>query len=291
MRQKHVFKTDMVAHVWAQQSQDAGRNPQGNFFFQGPTIYSYRTGYPIATIVSRKGQRVTLMRTDSYSMTTGRHISLTRRAVNGNVFRVAHGYEGTAKPDHKANREDYARRLDDATLRAARARSSTRAMDEAGRIAREANEYAEFFGLTWRLVVPVWSDQYRDEVRKRARAVAAAKAVETRKREEARRAEAMERILKWRAGESVSLWDCPDTLLRVKGNRIETSRGAEVPLRVAPAVWALVQEARNKGEKILPGLELGHFRLDAVAPDGTIVAGCHVIKYEELSALAAQLKL
>lgn len=287
---KRVFKTDMVAHVWAQQQQDEGRNPQGNFFFQGPTIYSYRTNYPLATFVTRKAQRVALMRTDSYSNTTARHISLTRRAIPGAVFRVASGYEG-GKPDHRVNRQDYAARLEAATLQAARARSSTWPMDECGRIAREANEYAQFFGLTWRLLVPVWSDQYRDEVRQRARAQAAKKSAETKKREEERRAAAMQNIIKWRAGEPVSLYGCPETLLRVRGNRIETSRGAEVPVRVAPAVWALVKDARSRGEILAPGLELGHFRLDTVTPDGTIIAGCHTIKFDELRAVAVALKL
>lgn len=43
-----VFTNHMVAHVWAQQNQPHGRSGNGQFFFDGPTIYSYRRSYPIA---------------------------------------------------------------------------------------------------------------------------------------------------------------------------------------------------------------------------------------------------
>lgn len=289
---KRCLKTDMVAHVWAQQNQDEGWNPQKNFYFRGLTIYSYRDSYPIATFVKNtRGERAALFRQDSYSVTTSGHIHAARLAVHGNLFTVHNGYE-SGRPHHAYNRKDYVWRLDEALLKAARARSSTYALDTAGRLAREANSYAEFFGLKWRVPVPRWSDQYRDELRKRANDQAAKKRKETQARMEKERAELAERVIAWRAGSVDSMpWTFPDTMLRVNGNRIQTSKGAEVPLRIAPAVWALVQEARSKAETLRPALELAQFRLDEVAPDGAIKAGCHRIEYAELLRLAQTLKL
>jgi hypothetical protein len=162
------------------------------------------------------------------------------------------------------------------------------AHDDAGRVAREANEYAEFYGLTWRLLVPRWSDQFRDEMRAKARAADAKKAADTKKRREKQMLALAEKVTEWRAGAAVSLWDSPDTLLRVKGNRIETSRGAEIPLRCAPAIWQLIQHARA-GVACLSGPQIGNFKIDTITLDGTLRAGCHTIQYSELERMARTL--
>jgi hypothetical protein len=45
-RIRHVHPTDMVAHLWAHQSQDSARNG-GNFYFEGDTLYSYGAHFPL----------------------------------------------------------------------------------------------------------------------------------------------------------------------------------------------------------------------------------------------------
>lgn len=78
MRQKHVFPTRELAHLWAHQTQDNARNSQDNFYFKGKTIYSYRDNYPIATLY----KDIVFFRLDSYSNTTSKHIGHTRGAVS-----------------------------------------------------------------------------------------------------------------------------------------------------------------------------------------------------------------
>lgn len=75
---KQVFNSSEVAHVWATQNQDAGRNSQDNFYFKQGTIYSYGPHFPIATI---EGNDV-FFTLDSYSNTTAKHIGRARRAVS-----------------------------------------------------------------------------------------------------------------------------------------------------------------------------------------------------------------
>ncbi len=75
---KHVFETSQVAHIWAHQSQNEGRNAGNNFYFKGQTIYSYGSHFPIATIV---GHDVLLtMRT--YSNTTSGHVWNVKGAIS-----------------------------------------------------------------------------------------------------------------------------------------------------------------------------------------------------------------
>ena len=46
-RQQHVFKPDMVAHLWANRSLDHARVAHGNFWFTGPALYSYGNHYVV----------------------------------------------------------------------------------------------------------------------------------------------------------------------------------------------------------------------------------------------------
>lgn len=75
---KTVFDSNEVAHIWATQSQNEGRNANNNFYFKGATIYSYGSHFPIATI---QGNDV-LFTLDSYSNTTSKHIQKARQAIS-----------------------------------------------------------------------------------------------------------------------------------------------------------------------------------------------------------------
>jgi hypothetical protein len=83
---RHVFPTSEVPHLWAHQTQEDARNPGGNLFFQGATIYSYRTSWPLARIYRRKMKgtlfpkdnpacNLVLTNSERYSVTTAKHQS------------------------------------------------------------------------------------------------------------------------------------------------------------------------------------------------------------------------
>jgi hypothetical protein len=77
---KTVVSNSMVAHLWAHQSQDTARSGNGNIWFEGTTLYSYRT--PIANfVVSPKGKHVALISSQGYSPTTGGHLRDASRAL------------------------------------------------------------------------------------------------------------------------------------------------------------------------------------------------------------------
>ena len=82
---KLVHTADMVAHLWANKSQPEARNGtprDSNFYFEGTTIYSYGSHFPIATHTTDKhGKPVVLFTQAGYSMTTSRHISMARSAA------------------------------------------------------------------------------------------------------------------------------------------------------------------------------------------------------------------
>lgn len=85
---KTVHTSDMVAHLWAHQSQPSARNAGRSFSFDGPTLYSY--GTPIARLHDTAAGRVALVSSNGYSVTTKtKHLSPMHRALIG---MVAHSF-------------------------------------------------------------------------------------------------------------------------------------------------------------------------------------------------------
>ncbi len=89
-RAKHVFDTGEIPHLWAHKVQENARNPQGNLYFDGDTIFSYGSHFPIARHVvdnptKKNPKPVILLTTRSWSVTTSGHISAVRSAIPKDV--------------------------------------------------------------------------------------------------------------------------------------------------------------------------------------------------------------
>ena len=283
-RTRHVYPVDMVAHLWAHKAQDSARNG-GNFYFEGDTIYSYGSHFPIARHVETRRGRAVLFTTRDYSVTTSGH----KWAVLGackhlTVFHVQHPTDTNRKAQFAEYRERY--------LALARKYSRARSnkpwiLGSLRDLIDEANRFAQFFGLRCRLSLP-------DDL---SGMVAECRAIEKREwerkqREERKRErEALERVQKWVDGESDFL--CQQSYgpirLRIKGDELQTSRGASVPLAHAVKAFRVIKRLRSKGESYERNghtIHLGHFALDAIDPQGNVTAGCHNVAWEEIERVA-----
>ena len=78
---RKVVDKDMVAHLWANQSQDEARNQGGNFYFRGDTIYSYGSHFRIAKFAWHKDKKCILLNSNSYSVTTSAQQHIVRMAI------------------------------------------------------------------------------------------------------------------------------------------------------------------------------------------------------------------
>jgi hypothetical protein len=85
---RKVMDNSQVLHVWAAQTQDEARTPNGNLSFSGGVLSSYST--PIAHITSAPdGSGVALITCISYSVTTsGKHMPSTRDTSQYPTFHV-----------------------------------------------------------------------------------------------------------------------------------------------------------------------------------------------------------
>jgi len=155
-RTKQVFKPEELAHVWLRQSQNQGRTAgTGNFYFNGDTIYSYGSHFPIARLFDApNGELVILMTTRSYSMSTSGHIGCVQRALRNSCHRVV--YCHTPSIDfgtHEKNLREFKSEFDKVVAKHSVARKPEMYEVTLFNVCRSAREYCEVMCLD----VPRWA--------------------------------------------------------------------------------------------------------------------------------------
>jgi hypothetical protein len=267
-RQKNVFTDNReIAHKWFHQTQDSARNPQGNFYFQGATIYSYGSHFPIAIIVrpkkgKGKGQKTVLFTSRNYSPTTSQHkrnVWCAMRPLvcigNGNakIFKVANPSLSNERlieafSSQIENAQDKIVELPKGT----RQTTKLRLFQELQGIVANANEWAEWFGVQKRWTPPVDLETFTAKhamAMRKAQAELAVQRMKERQEAQAKKQARYDELLQgWLAGDDVRLWGnyeisgleiktahlrlspTPDSDETENGQEIETSLGARFPL-------------------------------------------------------------
>jgi hypothetical protein len=279
-----------VAHVWAQQNQSEGR--AGNMFFDGPSIFSYGRHFEIARF---HGPRLVLFTSRGYSNSTAHHKSITRRAVSHcNVFEVP-----SVSGDHIDNMKYFFREAMNLRGKALRA---TKYGSQFAHDAKKTLEIALHYSRTFKMdyakysagvpspLFPKDTLEKMEEKRQREEKRSQERWEKKREREEKERqeriAKAKENLKEWLEGHNpagaFNLGYYLDKIyLRVNGENIQTTKGAEIPLTVARKLWERIKE-----NKPLAGMSLGHYTVDTF--DGEILTvGCHTISLSEMQRLAA----
>jgi hypothetical protein len=298
---KRIVKSEMVAHLWANKSQDWAKTPTRNFYFEGNTIYSYGMHFPVARHVKTKRGDAVLMTTRSHSITTNGHINnVSRACCHLTVFHA----------DPKDwNRpavilESYRIRILETLKKYVKARVYK---DHYERIMRElvedGNALAVFFGLSGRITMPDL-DHAKEHVKKLTERESERQRRAYAKHEkelEAARIKAEEEDRKYLAGLSKHLSSWIDggsrdsgfyrlpCRLRIVGESVETSHGADFPLDHGIKAFRLIRVLHDKGrswERNGREIRLGMFHLDAVDDKENFKAGCHSVAYAEIERIA-----
>jgi len=304
-RQKMVYDTDAIAHLWAHQTQSSARNARNNFYFRDDTIYSYGVHFPIARHIVHHGKRAILFTSSTYSVTTAGHISHTRRAIPHEFpcFYVANPLASPSEAfaEFRVNVLSARESLDASKTKAQRVKAWRKLQSAT----TDANEFAQFFGIRSRFKLPTNSAEldklatdYETELdARRAKSEATRDARYKARRAAFERMAALtiaERTPLWRAGaigNSAFPHNAP-TLLRLVGKNVETSRGASFPIAHAQrAVRLLGGLLTSGGEYTRNGhtVSLGAYVIDSIDSAGTLRAGCHTIERGELVRFIAEL--
>jgi hypothetical protein len=293
-----TYNNGQLAHIWANESEVHGKNGNGSFYFTGSVIYSYNSSFPIAKIVM---DNTVLFTIETYSTTTSQHCSNVRNAISHfDVFNVPcveisigtkHKYTiQRNKESHTENVNSYKKRIDALILQAAKARTNKDCLnDEALNLCNELNLYVDTFKLRFKHYVLPNSEDIKAKAAKAAKAKAA----------KAAKAKAdiirinKDRITRWLQGENLTLNFSIDTMLRIKGDVIETSRNASFPCSHGYIALIKIEQCKAnsvKYEKNGSSIKLGHFNIDYIDVNGNVKAGCHNVKYQQIDRIANALR-
>jgi hypothetical protein len=291
------MNNSMVAHVWAH-----GRSGKGsNLKSDGISLYSYRS------LIAAKIDGIIYLSSNTMSMSTGRHISYARGAMNHeqeNIFYTpafswsgrdpALTHEAMILPAVREALQTVENAIDKP-----RAHKVTKLQAIASYMRRRAEilQIAGRVGFTLPDMPEMSVDIAAIEAYTAQRA--AARAENARKEAAARellRQEDAEQFTQWLAGGAVhfpsSYYGAGTDYLRVLGETVQTSRGAECPLdHVKKALrfyHALPagQTWKTNGHKI----PLGMFMLDEIDAAGNALAGCHKFTAAEIARFAVTLQ-
>lgn len=279
------MNNEQVAHLWANKSRTSAKG--SSFYFDGDTIYSYGSHFPIA----RHYKGVILFTTRGYSTSTSKHIGYARSASHHlTTFYTNDPQRDPSKRDLKGYKE----RIADKALAAVRARSNKEwALNALNAEVAKANKFAAHFGFKTKFTVPSSIDL--DALKAEAAASAAREHKATAAKKAKAEKDAAETISKWLAGERVTI---PNSVSKVylryaapfveqtKTPMLQTSKGAEVLLAEAEKAFRFIMLKRESGwHRNGETFKVGDFQLDEVTAD-YVKAGCHKIEFCEIERFA-----
>jgi hypothetical protein len=288
---KRVFRNSEIGHAFFHQRKELGsaKTSNGTIYFNEDTIYSYGRHFPIARIVTNdRGEEAVFFTTSNYRQTTAMHKGRVQRAIPSTlpVFHAPNAGRGWGHDDVLAF---YRAEVTEAIGKVKRARQNSEYRFEAlTRVIGEANKYAEFFGIELPFRTSGILDEYSADIEKWK----AEESEKERARQAVKEREASETISQWLAGENVRIpYSIKRAYLRIKGETIETSLGAEFPLSHACRGLQLVERMVTAGRSYARSessvtIRLGHYSIDSIDASGTVRAGCHTVLYEDIARIS-----
>lgn len=292
---KKVFSShNEAAHIWASQSQYEGR--ASRVFFEGEIIYSYGRHFPVARFAPEYGD-IVLFTSRGYSSSTGKHKGVIRAAIPDS-YQVIYCDDVSRPASHNLGIwEDKVNYLREKFADSSRKPTRARLALEIASFTNAARAYCDALKIDAPAFTCTTTDE--DDAREYG-AIAERKRDanrETRRIEQdrIRKLEAAERFALWLTGENVYSggFELYPTTLRLKGEEIQTSRGAKIPVDDALKIYPLLERTKRGGGKLEAGLHninLGQYRFNSF--DGnTLVVGCHSIAWNEIEKMAKQLHL
>lgn len=267
---KKVFSNSELAHTYANQSQQFGRNSNGSFYFEGKTIYSYGGHFPIAKIVTNeKGLECMLFTYRTYSNTTAKQISIVRSATRQYKKIYCHTPNGT----HSSNFASWLQLSEHQAEKLQKAKKPELYLNELSRLNSEVNEYAQFFNLeipaTLTAVLSIKDKSENLEyMSKKAELIK----IQNAKKQKEDKIKYKEQFKKWLNFETSRIYSGLNLdFLRVNNNRVETTQAVQIPMEIAKRLHNKIKtNTLQVGETIL------NYKVNEVG--NIIKIGCHTFK-------------
>lgn len=278
---KNIFTNSELAHTYANQSQQSGRNSSGSFYFDGKAIYSYGRHFPIAKIVrNEQGIECMLFTYRSYSNSTSKQISIVRNATR--QYKKIYCY--SPEDSHELNFKSWLNLAEIETAKLQKAKKPELYLNQLGILNREALEYAEFFNIE----IPITLQAVLSIKDKKENLVYMSKKaefmkIEKAKKEKAQKIEYKEQLKKWFNFETGRVYGGFNfDFLRLNQNRVETTQAVQIPLELAKRLYNKI-----KTNTLEVGEQLLNYRVDEIGD--IIKIGCHNFKRSYLLNFGSKL--
>jgi hypothetical protein len=306
---KTVFPTSELVHIWAKQSQEAGKNQAGNVFFRDGKIYSYGHHFCMGNIIA---PGVVLINQNTYSKTTAKQLHAVRYAVNHMQTILVNKPDGDLCDNLRGFISDIREQLDIIANDRKRQTTKDQAKGELTRIVERVEQYLQAIKADIKKRLPF---KGQEETRKEfilyleaAKSEQAAADMQTKldkqakkkaREEEQRRAQILAdgkaELLNWSKNKGnqfhqyrhmdlpvmlrVSTEDFRVTTKVTKTKVIETSKGARVPYEQGRKLYTLIKAGRD-----VRGYDLNGYTV--ISLNGVLKVGCHEIDRKEIERFA-----
>lgn len=279
---RNVFTSSDLCHKWANQHQQSGRNANGSMYFEGSTIYSYGSHFPIAKHVrNEQGQTAVLFTERTYSNTTAKHMNhVWMSCKNDNIINCY-------RPDstHEENFKFWAQNAEEfGASKLAKARKPEKYLQILSDVEKVSTKYAEFFGLELPdYLKAVLSIKDKNEFLQFADKKAEYIKAEEKRKAKAQKQEFKEQINKWLNNETNRLYTKYKLdFLRINENRVETTQAVQIPLEIAKRLYLkLKTNTLAVGDKVLD------YSVNEIGKE--IKIGCHTFTRSYLLKFGSQL--
>lgn len=296
---KVLSNAQEVAHYWANQIQSEGRC-KASFSFEGTKLYSYS-----ACVANLLEDRTVVFSTESWSLTTSKHQNLAQSAANHLKAVYCQCPGSSASYNMELSRERIAHLLGciqpkfrkDGVETIPSVNKAVSLKAKARTLAVQANEYLAAFqrnnlGLDqYPIAVDNLEGVVAEMKRQEEEAILRQRLLDAAVLEDAKLA-----LVAWRKHEQVwsNLQVLPCALrLNPDKTEVQTSHGARIPVGDALNLWKFLLKIRGREVDVPSGerFPLGPYNLDRIEADGSIIAGCHKIAFEEILGIAKELEL
>jgi hypothetical protein len=297
------MNNQQVAHLWASGNKASGKG--SNFYFEGDTIYSYGSHFPIARRINEGFYLITKR---GYSVSTAKHISYARRAIPS--YAKTFPVTNSPRDSFGAIREEKMKEARN-MFSTMEAKTPAKTYENACGLSLFIRDTLEMFRLfeeeDAQFLAALQMEELHGilgkvelvkEINREAFEIAEAKKDAQREAREAKRRakwerqqelermEALEIVPLWRNGEKVITWKLRNLppMLRIIGDKVETSHGAEVTREEATRAFSFIVAKINRGETWHRNGEtcaVGPFSLVSIDSE-TVTVGCHKFTLEEV---------
>lgn len=287
---KTVFPNfDAIAHIFANKTQDVARTANG--FVENEAIYSYGRHFMIAKhVTNESGQRAVLFTTRGYSVTTSKHISVTKYACNHlNLIYCPYPEHTIA---HSYNFENWIGEIESISRNLDKAKKPEKYISQIEAIAKRVNIYCDFFGCE--NDIPEKLKALMSITKKEEFAAYQIKKQVLELAQEAKRLKEQtikhkKQLKEFYAGKlrTLNIRNGLDYLrINKTSERIETTQGVEIPLKTAQKFYGWIMS--RKKDCIDCGKKILDFEVKELTKKHLTV-GCHKIEIKEINKIAKKL--